>query len=169
MVTTLDLSPTHIYEPDIYTNNSRFWRGFKVVLIFMWETTLRVSLFVILGIAAHFFCPALTPPLLAMAIAAFTTRTIVKILDAYNFNLLINLQENVANFFKRYSKLQLIAFIFSLAISFLIPLVGVISGSALGVANGIIMGIELSKQAQKRQQNSGNYPKPIRDTVISLV
>lgn len=175
MSLTLDFIPSMIYEPDAHdlslspaiTGNSRLWRGFKVAILFIGDTTLRVAIFVAVGVAAHFFYPLLAPPFFAIAMTTFASRTVVRIIDACNFKILLKFKETVSNFAQRFAKLQLISFIFSVAICFLLQIAGIVIAGALGIVNGFIMGSDTSKQTQQRQENGADDP-PIKDTAVSV-
>src|ERR1700722_9965288 len=97
---------TEIAMPYLRTNEidrnqerpSKLWRGLKIVLLFFCETALRIAAFVILCVVVHFFYPLLAPPLFAIAIAAFASRVVVRLMDAYDFRLLMNFKQEVSNF-----------------------------------------------------------------------
>lgn len=139
---------------------SALWNGFMVVVNYLYEVIAKVAIPVILGVLAHFFLPAAAPACFAAAIAVATTRLVVKILDRYDLECLDNLKHNVSTFMNRFYWLQLVAFISSIALSLLHPIVGCVVSSAVGIVAGFLIGVEKTKHEQIRSREAVKEVKP---------
>ncbi len=137
---------------------SKIWNGFKVAMTFVYETPLNVVVFAIIGIALHFFLPKLALPFFAISASMMLTRLAVKIADRYHFHYLKSIQTAACQLCSKYPKLQLIGFIFAVAISPIAPPVGIVCGVAFGILGGIMIEIENYKKQQHINQVKMDNP-----------
>lgn len=151
--TNFTIPPISLERPTNASFPSKLWNGCKISFIFLCETTLKVSLFIALGITFNFIFPSLTPACYALAASSFLTRTFIKLVDYCNESLFDNLKKKFLRCNANYPKLRVICILFSLICSFLSPIIGIISGIIVGTFNGILMGFD-----QNSPLFQGNQP-----------
>lgn len=91
---------------------------------------------------AHFLMKKWVAPLLGVGLGLLATRLVIKAFDRYDSRPLVNLTKEACKLNRKYPKLQLITFIFALAISFLWPFVGLAVGTLLGAFGAVILDVE---------------------------
>lgn len=105
---------------------------------------------------ARLFFQKLSSPLFGIGIGLLTTKLVLKAYESYDSTLLYNLTKEVHKLNRKYPKLQLITFIFTLIISLLSPMIGFLAGTALGAFSAVILNIESHKlmlQANRKDKN----------------
>ncbi len=119
------------------------------------ETPAEALAFAVAAAAMRVFIPCLSAPLLGISAGLLATKLVLKISSCYTSNLLISLTKEACKLNRKYPKLQLIAFIFAMSISFLSRFLGIVLGIALGSFGAVILDIENYKLLQKvtRKQN----------------
>jgi hypothetical protein len=141
---------------------SCMWRGLVVVGNFLYEIAAKVALFVLLGVAAQLIFPVIAPPFFAIAASLTLSRLVIKILDRYDLAAINTFKEKTRNFVQRFWYLQIIVFIFAVAISLLHPIPGIIVGSLLGGLNGVIIGAETVKVQREIKNKELSNPVTIQ-------
>ncbi len=113
-----------------------FWHGWKVCKISLVESITPITICVTLGIAAkYFFFACAAPPLFILGGTLFATRIILHLLSGKATER-VKLQIDQWN--QRYPQLANIAIIASILLSFLHPLLSIVSSAATGVYLGLI-------------------------------
>lgn len=110
--------------------------------------------FLVGSLAVRIFCLAPAAPLIGIGISIITTRLVLKIIDCYDTSLLVNITKEACKFNKRYPKLQMIAFISAIALSFITQDLSFIMGACIGSFGSIILDVEnykLLQQANRKQ------------------
>ena len=105
--------------------------------------------FLAASLAVRIFSISLSTPLLGIGISILTTRIALKALDCYDDSLLVELTKEACKFNKRFPKLQIITFIFALALSFYTKTLSFITGACLGSFGSIILDVENYKFLQE--------------------
>ncbi len=143
--------PAHAPNQAMPQNGSACWRGVVVAMRVACEIIIKVALFVILGSAALFLYPPIAPPFFAIAISFAAVRLVVKGIDCYNASLLDNAKKKVWGFISKHPKLQIIIFLFAVAISPLVGFLGIGIAASLGILNAFVTDAQNSRHAQQLQ------------------
>lgn len=138
---------------------SALWKGFVVIVKFIYEIAAKVGLLIIFGVIAHFLLPCIAPAFFAASIAIVATRLVTKILDLYDLEGLDKAKKNIFNVVDRY-KLDLITFVFSAAIGPVSLIASCIIASAAGIACGFLLGVKISERGQEQEREALKAPKP---------
>lgn len=146
-----ETSTTPLHIPGSTKKESVFWRGFKVITAFIYETPLFVIAIVVAGVVCHFFIPPLAIPLYTLAATTVVSKLVVKVLGKLKWGIIERVEQKAWKLNEKFPKLRLISFIFVLAISFLTPLVGATFAIALGIYQGVISEVEQCKVLQETQ------------------
>lgn len=123
-------------------------KAFKTAKNF-YEIAVEAVAFAVAATVVYLFKSPMFAPLLGISIGLFTSKLVVKILDHYNGSFLIKLSKQACTLYKNFPKLQLISFIFALAISTLSDTFGLIFGIALGSFEALVLNIENYKLLQQ--------------------
>jgi hypothetical protein len=161
---------TPFVKNDHYTDpakkKSAIGRYFRVVGNFLYQIPFYFTALAIAGVALLFLFPPLAPAVLGLTASLLATRLVVKLVDLYNSTALEKIKKGICRFNRPFSKIRIIAFVFSLAISALTPIAGCIVGCALGVYSGLLLEIEIYKKAQ--DVKSQKLKKPIYPSLNQL-
>lgn len=128
---------------------SAIWKGFLVVVNFFYEIPAKVAALAAAGLALLIFFPAAAPPFLGISCSILITRLAIKILDAYHFKIIKDIEKKACELNQKYPKLQIIAFIGALVICSISHVFGFVIGAAIGVFSGILIGIDHCKHLQE--------------------
>lgn len=109
--------------------------------------------FLIASVAASVFSHSIAAVFLGIALSIATTKLVLKAFDCYDRSLVVNVTKEICKFNKKHPKLQLIAFLFALAIGFASKPLGLIAGAFLGSFGSIVLDVEsyrLMQQTNRR-------------------
>ncbi len=135
------------------------WKGCYDTANFFYETPTTVAWFIISGIALRTLFPFMGPPFFGISLAILATRLVLKGVKAYNLDLLLYVKDK-AEIFEKFPILQIIGFIFSLAISGLISYwLGFIVAGAVGVISGIFIQTHIVEQQLTLTQSQNEIPE----------
>ncbi len=107
--------------------------------------------FSLAALAARIFIPCLSVPLLGIAAGVLTTKLVWKFFDRYNAPM-AGITKIACRFNKKHPKLQLITFIFTLAISCFSQGLGLLAGTLLGCFGAVILDVESYKLIQQARR-----------------
>jgi len=129
------------------------WNCAASSLSFLYESSAEAAVFLTASLAMRIFVPPLAAPLLGISLSVIATRLVLKICDRYNSTVVIHLTKEACKFNKRHPQFQRIAFVFSLAISFLSRTCGFIGGIILGSFGAILLEVENYKLLQRANRH----------------
>lgn len=138
---------------EIKNQTTAVWNGIKFTLRTLYETPAEAAAFAIAAIVMRIFVSSLVAPLAGICTSLIFSRLAVKILDQYYNVPLVQIKKQVCILYKKYPKLQLVAFISALAISLLSPTAGFVIGLTLGAFGAIILDVENYKLIQKAKRD----------------
>lgn len=165
------ISPTIFsFSSEIRHTNKTFpniWTKLDTVGTFLYETPANVIIFAVTGITLRLFASKFSAPFLAISASMMLTRLAVKIADRYHFQYLEPIQKAACQLCSKYPKVQLITFLFSIAVTAIAPPVGVACAIALGILGGIMIEIENCKKQQ--QINQAKQDNPSQNPALSQI
>lgn len=130
----------------------------------------EVAGYVLLGVMAGAFSPSLSLPFYALAATTLATKLVLlaaKAIDPYHVRRLSWLKQSANDLIQSYPKLQLISFLFSLAISFISQNAAAAVAGILGILNGIILeSSECRHLGQAMRDEQKNRIRPGWETLI---
>lgn len=143
-------------DPSSFTSQAKqiLWKGLIITLNCGYEAVTTVGVFVVSGLALRIFFPFMGAPFLGISVSLLVTRVVVKILNVYNNELLKTIKTQAILLSKKYSKLELITFVFAIGISAFSPALGFALAAVTGVYGGILIEVRL---AEKRQKMPNQY------------
>ena len=118
-------------------------------------------LFLVAACAARIFFPLLSAPLFGIGLSVTFARLAIKLLSCYDKKLLIDLTKEACKLHRKYPKLQLICFLFSLAIAFISKTLGFLAGAITGSSGALILDVEnhiLMQQLERRNVTRPSRP-----------
>lgn len=121
------------------------WRGVRVVVMFFVETPLAVLALAIAAFVCQLLCPVFAMPLFVIMASTLLSKLVVKVLSRLKSRFVEKIERGAWNFKCKFPKLRLIAFIFTMALSYIVPIAGIAMGAALGCFNGLIIEVEHCK------------------------
>lgn len=138
----IDRTPPTVVQPLPATKSSRLRNGFSFVASTLYETPAEAAVFAVGAVAMKIFIPRLVIPLIGISFSLILSRLAIKIIDRYDISLLLTLKMKVCSIKETYPKLQLVAFITTLAVSVLFPNVGFVLGTLVGAYGAIVLDVE---------------------------
>lgn len=114
---------------------------------------LEAFAFLITSAAIRVFSPPLAAPLLGIGISMLTTKLVLNVANQYDNILLVNLTKEACSLNKKYPKLQMIALIFAMAVSYLYQPLGFAAGALIGSFGAVVLDIERYKLLQQSERN----------------
>ena len=140
---------------------SSFLSTLKKGIIRVAEEIAEVASFVFIGLAAMAFFPLLAPPFFAFSVMTICSRLVLlaaKSLDRYHVKWLSKLNKAASSLIERYPNLQLILFIFILAMGCLSQDVGIVAAGLLGILNGVLIEVNRCQQTQQIKREELSSP-----------
>ena len=113
------------------------------------EIPFEGTAFLAAALAARFFFPLFTAPLLGIGLSLTVTRLAIKFLGRYDRKLMVDLTKEACKLHREYPNLQLICFLFSLSIALLSKTLGFLAGAAAGSFGAVILDVENYKRLQQ--------------------
>lgn len=124
---------------------------------FIYETPMSIVATAVAGVAACVFAPSIATPLLALAGTAMLTRVAVKVIERYNLELSIKINEKMDDIKSKYGSLYYAAFTVTILVSTMFPAMGIALGIGVGIYKGLVIELEVQKIKQDmREQESRN-------------
>lgn len=106
--------------------------------------------FIATAVISRVILPFAAAPLMGIGTALVATTLVLKVAARYTPSLVIKVTKDACRCHKKYPKLRLIAFLFSMAIGFLSNALGMLCGGLLGGFGAIILDVEHYKRKQKQ-------------------
>jgi len=128
---------------------SVIWRGFKVVLEFFYKVPVAVLATLVAAVASHLLFPVFTISLYTITVSTFFSKLVQKIAFKLKYKPMEKVELSFWRLKHRFPKMQLIAFLSMLVVSYLIPILGIIMAAVLGGYNGIIIDVQYCKDKQR--------------------
>lgn len=148
-----DLYPS-MEDNDVNNFMTKAWKGFSITVRILYETPAEAAGFAIMGLVMQALKPSLVAPFIGICSSLVLSRLVVKVLDQYNIQSLVKIKKEICKLNNNYPKLQMIAFIFALAISLLTPVLGFLVGSAVGTVGAIVLDVENNKILQNKNRRN---------------
>lgn len=129
---------------------------------FLYETPLSIVATSVAGVVACIFAPSLAAPLFALAGTALMTRVAVKVIERYNLELSIKINEQMDTIKSKYGSLYYAAFTVTILVSAMFPAMGIAMGICVGIYKGLVIELEVQniKQDIREQESRSAFFSP---------
>ena len=117
------------------------------------EVPLEACAFLVTSLAIRVLSPPLTAPLLGIGISMLTAKLVLNVASQYDNILLVNLTKEACSLNKKYPKLQMIALIFAMTVSYLYQPLSFAAGALIGSFGAVVLDIERYKLLQQSERN----------------
>lgn len=124
----------------------------------VYEAAVKSVAFVIAGLAAIIFFPALAPPLFIIAGVIVATRLVIKIGNVYNVEIIDKVQTFLAYFRDKHKYIQLAALIGILAVALFSWPAACVLAVPFGIYAGVVIGLDYYVSVQeghRRRERAG--------------
>lgn len=119
------------------------------------EFPFEAAAYAIAAMAVRVFSRALSLPLAGISIGLLGGKLVLKAMDRYNQKTLVHVTKEAHQFNKNHPYVQLIGFVFALAMSTLSPAVALVAGLSFGGYQAILLDVESYKRMQQSNRTSG--------------
>jgi hypothetical protein len=126
-----------IYDP----NNSMF--------NFYTEIPIEGIAFLATSVVMRLFIPAFSPPLFGIGLSLCATRLAINFLGSYDKRTVVELTKEACKFNRKYPKLQLITFLFTIVLSFFSRTLAFFAGTVAGSFGALLLDVENYKLMQQ--------------------
>lgn len=129
-----------------------FWKGLKITWNFFIDTQATVAVLTITGIALRIFSfTSFSVPFFAMSGAILATRLVVKLINHYNVSALRRIKIQASNIIEKYPNLQIITFLFAIALSLISIYAAIVVAITVGILSGILIEVNIANRKQSRE------------------
>jgi hypothetical protein len=122
--------------------------------------SLEGAAFTVAGLACRLFFPPAYPALLSIGASLCAVHLAIKLLSCYDDAMVLGLTKEACKVNRKYPKLHLISFIFSIAIGFVSKTVAFLTGIAIGSFAAVILEVENYKYLQRTDRKAREVKCP---------
>ena len=140
--------------PSIQNHDSPLWAHLKTSIRTCMDISSEALGFAVASLALRIIFPPFSLPMAGIAGGILSTRLVIKGLRPYNQLPLMNLTYEACQLRERYPKLQTIAFVFTMGMSFLSQTLALASGIAIGIYGAIVLDVDRYKTMQNADRKA---------------